>query len=166
MHYDRLSVSTILLGTLIAITMSFPLSSSQPQAEMDERGTRPLRSLMTELGQDMSRISDGIWREDFEMIAAAAERIAHHPRVPVHEREVIQETLVERFPAFVAFDHSVHDTAARLAEAAQQGNMSAVLERADRLTHGCVACHTAFREPVRRALWSDALSRSAASGDD
>lgn len=166
MYYDRLSIGAIVLGTLLVITITAPGIGAPDPAPADSLGTRPLRSLMTELGQDMNKVSEGIWREDFQMIAAGAERVAHHPRVPAQERMLIQEILTDRFPQFVALDQTVHRTALELTAAAQARNLTAVLDQADRLARACVACHTAFRDPVRQAFWQDALSKSAANGND
>lgn len=166
MYYDRLSIGAIVLGTLLVITITAPGIGAPDLAPADSLETRPLRSLMAELGQDMNRVSEGIWREDYDMIASGAERIAHHPRVPAEERTLIQEILTDRFPQFVALDQTVHRTALELAAAAQARDLPSVLDQADRLVRACVACHAAFRDPVRRAFWHDALSKSAATGDD
>ena len=166
MHYDRISIGAISIATLFIAWIAAPDVRAPESAAPDTLQTRPLRALMTELGQDMSRVSDGIWREDFEMIGSAALRIAHHPRVPANERTLIQDVLKDQFPQFVAFDQTVHRTALALAEAAKARELAAVLDQADRLTSACVSCHTSFREIVRRAFWQDALREPAAPGHD
>lgn len=115
-------------------------------------GNRPLISLMVALGQDMSRVNDGIWREDFEIVSLGAHGIAAHPRVTPEEMEAIKGALGDRFPEFVQFDGVVHGTAVKLAEAAGDGDMDRVMALKVELETGCVNCHATFRGEVRQAV--------------
>ena len=117
-------------------------------------GTRPLISLMVALGQDVSRVNDGIWREDFEMVRLGAHAIAAHPRVTPEEMEAIKGALGDQFTEFVQFDGLVHGRAEQLAEAAAEQNMDRVLALKIEMENGCVNCHATFRGEVRQALRS------------
>lgn len=156
MRHDILSIGAILIGTLIAVA-SGPMTTggADPAATAapDTLQTRPLRFLMVGLGQDMSRISDGLWHEDYEMIREGARGVADHPRVTPEEMAAIKAALEGRFEAFVGFDRLVHDTAEELAGAAAARDMGRVLELHSRLQQGCVSCHAAFRDEVREALY-------------
>ena len=66
----------------------------------------------------MSRIADGIWYEDFEMIRTGAQAIADHPKIPPAQMQLIRKTLGEQFSSFVGMDKAVHDAAVEVAEAA------------------------------------------------
>ena len=145
----------LLLGVAMILAAGTP-RSAHPAAGADAAQsdtTRPLQLIMVALVQDMNRIADGIWYEDFEMIRAGAQSIADHPRVPPAQMRVIQETLGDPFTSFVAMDQMVHDTALEVAEAARQRNLQQVLRAQGRLQGGCVACHSAYRDTVQQALY-------------
>lgn len=117
--------------------------------------TRPLRILMVQLAQDMRRISDGIWHEDYIMIKKGAAGIAHHPRISPAQMKSIKQALGNRFPQFVQIDKQVHHTAVEMVSAAKRKQMGTILEHYGTLQQGCVACHSGFREEVRDALYRD-----------
>ena len=123
--------------------------ASSPADTLD---TRPLRLLMVELGQDMNRISDGLWHEDFDMIRRAGRSIADHPKITPEQMQAIRRALGDRFEQFVAYDRVVHDAASRLADAASDRDLSSVLEHRIQLTNGCIGCHATFRDDVRSEL--------------
>jgi cytochrome c556 len=50
-------------------------------------------------------------------------------------------------------DKAVHDAAVEVAEAAAEHNLQRVLHNVESLQRGCVACHTAYRDTVRSALY-------------
>lgn len=156
MRHDSFSIGAILIGTLIvvaAVPMTTQETDPAPPAPSDTLQTRPLRFLMVGLGQDMSRISDGLWHDDYEMIRQGARGVADHPRVPPEEMAAIKAALQERFEQFVGFDRQVHHTADELADAAAQHDMRRVLALQNRLQQGCISCHSAFRDEVRKALY-------------
>lgn len=156
MRHEFLSIGVILIGAAITVVCG-PTTTGEAepavQAVPDTLQTRPLRFLMVGLGQDMSRISDGLWHEDYEMIRQGARGVADHPRVTPEEMATIQAVLEGRFETFVGFDQLVHDTADEMAGAAAERDMGRVLELQGRLQQGCISCHAAFREEVRQALY-------------
>lgn len=70
-----------------------------------------LKSIMQALGDEMANATAGLWREDDGAIAAAARRIADHPKVPETQRRMIQAALGAEFPRFARYDHAVHEAA-------------------------------------------------------
>ena len=163
MRHNYLAIGIILIGTLIAVaagpvTTTLEADLAAPVAS-DTLGTRPLRFLMVGLGQDMSRISDGLWHEDYEMIRQGARGVADHPRVMPKEMAAIKAALEGRFESFVGFDQLVHHTADELAEAAEMRDMQRVLDLQSRLQQGCISCHAAFRSEVRQALYGSPEQR-------
>ncbi len=114
--------------------------------------TRPLKLLMVELGQDMSRINDGIWHMDREMIVAGARAIAEHPKIDPQQMQRLKEALGNRFSGFVQLDQAVHDTSAELARRAPDMGLTEIVRSYHELQQGCVACHTGYRDAVREAL--------------
>lgn len=145
-----------------AVLLAFLIPGSaaaQDHAEADSLETRPLKNIMVSLGQDMNRVNDGLWREDFEMILMGARAIADHPRVPPAEMTAIREALGSRFDQFVGFDQAVHETAVELVGAAERRAMGDVLESYRRLQTGCLSCHIAFRDEVRAGLYGQPPSK-------
>lgn len=111
-----------------------------------------LFTLMLGLQGDMSRVSHGLWLEQYDSIAAAARAVANHPMVPPEEAEQIREVLGADMVRFKGFDQTVHDLAVHMAEAADARDMAGVLEADAALRDGCVACHTAFRTRLREGI--------------
>lgn len=152
------SVAVSRMLALLAVCGLLVAAPTQIRAQAEEAGapdavdTKPLRPLMVEIAQDMSRINTGIWHEDYELIVEGGRSIAEHPKIPQEQMARIKEALGPEFNAFVKFDKTVHGGAAALAEAAARENMSAVLEEYTTVRNGCVGCHTAFRDRVREVL--------------
>jgi len=118
-------------------------------AEVETADPGLLRSIMVDLGGDMSDISRGLWLEDLPTVAAAAAAIAEHPRVSDMERSRIQGALGANFADFIQSDRRVHDTAVRLSARAAAGDLTATLDQLAELQVSCVACHQEFRERLR-----------------
>lgn len=111
-----------------------------------------LFSIMAGLEADMAQISRGLWMEDFDTIAAGADAVANHPRVPPEEFQRISGVLGEEMPAFGGMDTRVHDLAVRLADEARGGQLGAVLSTDAELRQACVSCHSTFRERLREEI--------------
>jgi hypothetical protein len=105
-----------------------------------------LLTVMVGLRTDMIRLNEGLWTGDFRSVAGAAESVAEHPEVSPAERLRVQAALGDEFPDFVAADRHVHDLALQLRDAALREDTTEVLTSLSALQHGCIACHTMFRE--------------------
>jgi cytochrome c556 len=111
-----------------------------------------LLAVMSGLEQDMARLSRGLWRADYDTIAAAARAVATHPKVPPSEAQQIAGVLGPDMAAFKGVDTEVHDLAMRVAELAGEEDMDAIVTVEKELRAGCMACHTGFRTRIREAL--------------
>jgi len=155
--YLLLGVVSALLGVVSLVVFSTGTQVRGPIEEIQttpsDSSNRPLRFLMVGLGQDMGRINDGIWHEDYEMVRSGAQSIADHPRVTPEEMAAIKIALGEQFQAFVGYDQVVHQIATKLAKASQARNMEDILQLQSQLTQNCSTCHTMFRAEVRKALY-------------
>jgi cytochrome c556 len=107
---------------------------------------------MVGLAQDMDRINTGLWHEDYDLIYQGASAIAAHPKIPPEQLTKIKNALESEFQTFVRYDKTVHKTAAELADAASNGNLSRVLDAHTRLRDGCMGCHTAYRDRLRPVM--------------
>ncbi len=173
MDFIKLSIisTTLLISLLLGLEVIGPIKSAQPAKSNSDSvqsteqlsdspiPDRPLRSLMIGLAQDMSRISDGVWIEDFQMIEDGAQSIATHPKITQEEMASIKAALGDRFQHFAGFDKVVHGTAVQIAEAAQERNMQRILELQGKIRQGCVSCHATFRSEVRVALFRSNIDK-------
>lgn len=100
----------------------------------------------------MGRVSRGMWIEEYGTIAAGAQAIADHPKVPPEELTAISGALGPDMARFKALDTRVHDLSVELVEAARAGDMATVLARDAAIRQGCVECHAAFRERLRSEI--------------
>lgn len=122
-----------------------PLKVSSVDEDFSE-----LPTTMRLLLSDMDRINEGIYTMNFSLIEAGAFGINNHPPLSEQTLTLIKETLGERMKVFGSFDHTVHSRADSLREAAAQRDMSLVLDHYYIIQQGCVNCHTAFQEEIRR----------------
>lgn len=130
-----------------------PVQDSAPESTSPSRVALPgLFSIMVGLQEDMARVSRGLWLERFDTIAAAAQDVADHPRVPPEEFERISGVLGKDMSRFGGMDMEVHDLAVRLAEAAREEDLEAVLSAQAELRRACVACHSTFRQRLRDGI--------------
>lgn len=112
--------------------------------------TLPLINIMINLEQEMQSISSGLWRHDFEQIAASARRIADHAKIKPDQVKTIRKILGEEdLKSFVNDDKTVHDMAVRLSEAAGEENFTATAEAYQKLEQGCISCHRTHRNRIR-----------------
>lgn len=122
-------------------------------AEAPGAPSLPLKQIMQGLEADMAALLHALWMEDVPGVAAAAGRIADHPRVPAEQMAAIQAALGAEFGGFAGHDQAVHGAAVALAEAAAGGAPPAdLLPGVATVQAGCVACHTSFRARVAAAL--------------
>ena len=145
-------------SAVLFITLMFAGTVSAQSAAAgahQEAATRPLRPLMVDLSLDMERIHQGLWREDYVMIAQGARSIAEHPKISAEQMAAIKKALGSGFKQFFQFDVTVHEAASALANAAADKNLEAVLKHRRQLQQGCIACHAGFREQVREALYGE-----------
>lgn len=117
--------------------------------------TLPLINIMLNLEREMQSISSGLWRHDFEQIAASAKRIADHAKIKPSQVKTIRKILGEEdFKSFVRDDKTVHDMAVRLSEAADAEDFAATAEAYQKLEQGCISCHRTHRNRIRASdVW-------------
>jgi len=136
-----------LLASLVAALIGGVAVAADPPAEADPGA---LKTIMVDLGEQMTRVQTGLWVEDFVAISAGAKAVAEHPHVSPEERTRIQAALGEDFAAFAQADRKVHDDAVRLAAAADAEALDATLKEVVELQSDCVSCHTQFKQRLAR----------------
>lgn len=127
------------LWVIVLMQASFPV--------MAERGS--LDEIMLGLSEEMTRIGDGIWREEFSVIALAAEAIAGHPLPPLMQRLKLLSDLGSNSSQFIAADKALKAAALEVVAAAKQEDLSAVLNRYQVVQQRCVDCHNWYRNSIQ-----------------
>jgi len=118
---------------------------SQAQAG-EEAGELALRKIMKELGTNMQTVTDGISREDWQLVEKTAPLIADHPQPPVGEKLRIIAFMGSDMGRFKGYDGEVHEAAAILGKAAKSGDGEAVIKAFHDIQKACYSCHREFRE--------------------
>jgi len=106
--------------------------------------------IMKGLGENMARIGDGIWREDFTVVATGALGIAEHPLPPLWDRLELLAGLGTDATQFMKADEELKAAAMALKEAAGQQRIEEVMSSYQVLQQRCVACHTWYRDVIQK----------------
>lgn len=128
---------SIIVATLITIALSI----SQVQAAEPLE----LQKVMKELGRNMQVITDGISREDWELVAKTAPLIAAHPQPPVSEKMRIMKFMGPEMSKFKALDGETHEAAHGLEHAAHEKDGQKVIASFQQVQTTCLNCHQTFR---------------------
>ena len=107
-----------------------------------------LKKIMQDLAGEMEAIVRAISLEDYGTVHDRALGIAGHEKPPVEERMMILKFLQADAAGFKAADGVVHDSAARLAAAADKKDHYGVVGAFMDVLNGCVDCHAKYRGRV------------------
>ncbi len=132
-----------------ASLISLALAASHVQA------AEPLefQKVMKELGKNMQIITDGISREDWELVAKTAPMIAEHPQPPLAEKTRIISFMGAEMSAFKSFDMQTHEAAHDLLHAAHEKDGQKVIEAFQKVQSSCLGCHQAFRSKFKEHFY-------------
>lgn len=145
MKYRKRIFAIITIFTIVFVI----LAAFQQQKQQPE--TMPLVPMMRLLLADMQMVDEGIYTEDYAMIAGNAENIADHPTMTEEDKKLVKTTLGEEMKQFVAFDMTVHHHADSMRMAAEQEKMEEILRHYKIVQQGCVDCHVNYRDPITKA---------------
>ncbi|MHB1092847.1 cytochrome c [Thiobacillus sp.] len=106
-----------------------------------------LRDVMQDLGKNMQVITDGISREDWELVEKTAHLIADHPQPPMTEKMRIIGFVGPHMGKFKAYDGETHDQAQAVGRAAKAKDGPGVILAFQKLQTSCYNCHSEFRKP-------------------
>lgn len=126
---------------LAASLITFALSVSHAQAAEPLE----LQKVMKELGKNMQVITDGIAREDWELVAKTAPLIAAHPQPPLSEKMRIMSFMGTEMSKFKAFDGDTHEAAHELEHVAHEKDGQKVIAAFQKVQATCLNCHQTFR---------------------
>ncbi len=108
-----------------------------------------LQAIMKEMGRAMQVITDGIAREDWALIAAAAPRISAHDQPPQDEKIRIITFMGPGMGQFKAFDTETGEAALSLEQAARRADAQQVIDSFRQVQTGCMNCHQQFRSKIK-----------------
>ena len=104
-----------------------------------------LQKVMRELGKNMQVITDGISREDWELVIKTAPMIAEHPQPPLGEKMRIMAFMGSDMSRFKALDGETHEAAHELEHAAHEKDGQKVIAAFQKVQAACLNCHQSFR---------------------
>lgn len=141
-HQFKAYFTATVISTILACV------SSQAWAD-DSDKTKPLalRKIMQDMGKNMQVITDGISREDWEMVARTAPLIADHPQAPLAEKMRILSFIGSDVGKFKSYDEKTHQAARALEQAGVRNEGQSVISSFATLQNSCLACHQSFRKP-------------------
>ena len=131
------------------------LMAASTTAGADDPEVKPLalRKIMRDLGQNMQIITDGISREDWELVAKTAPLIADHPQPPLTEKARILGFVGTDAGQFKGHDKNTRLAARELGQAAVRQDGLAVISAFARMQTSCLACHQSFRRPFQEHFY-------------
>jgi cytochrome c556 len=106
-----------------------------------------LQQIMKDLGKNMQVITDGISREDWELVEKTAPLIADHPQPPFSEKMRIMGFMGTNMGKFKAHDGETHAQAQAAGNAAKAKDGQGVILAFQKLQSSCYSCHSEFRKP-------------------
>lgn len=106
-----------------------------------------LQKVMKDLGRNMQAITDGISREDWELVEKTAPLIAEHPQPPLSEKMRIMGFMGTDMGKFKAYDGETHELASALGKVARSKDGPGVILAFQKLQTSCYNCHSEFRTP-------------------
>lgn len=128
----------LILATLF-VGIALPAFHVQAETPLE------LQKVMRELGRNMQVVTDGISREDWELVARTAPLIAEHAQPPLAEKARIIGFMGAEMSRFKAFDTQTHEAAHELMHAAHGKDGLHVIEAFGKVQSACLGCHQAFR---------------------
>ena len=132
-----------------ASLISIALAASHVQA------AEPLefQKVMKELGKNMQVITDGISREDWDLVAKTAPMIAEHPQPPLAEKTRIISFMGAEMSRFKSFDMQTHEAAHDLLHAAHEKDGQKVIDAFQKVQSSCLGCHQTFRSKFKEHFY-------------
>ena len=141
-------VAAAVIGTLPATVSTMTWANDDAEAK-----PLALRRIMQDLGKSMQVITDGISREDWELVAKTAPLIADHPQPPLVEKLRILSFVGADAGKFKGHDEKTHQAARELRQAATRQDGPAVVAAFASLQNSCLACHRSFRKPFKEHFY-------------
>ncbi len=142
-----------LIATTSTVGLTTPLFAHD--SEVVSHNELTLKQAMQGLLKNTQDITQGIFLEDYKLIATSANKIYDHPKPALHIRQKIMQNLGEEMAEFKAFDSVVHHKGLAIVAAAKQKNMPLVVDNYHSVIDACLACHGKFKQKISKVLNRD-----------
>lgn len=131
----------LILNPFLAVCLLFAAFCAQAAEPL------ALQKVMKDLGKNMQSLTDGISREDWELVEKTAPLIADHPQPPMAEKMRIMSFMGANMGKFKTHDGETHDQAQAIGKAAKAKDGPGVILSFQKLQAACYNCHSEFRKP-------------------
>ena len=145
MKYERTFKASITSGVIAAL-----LATVGPASWADDSvKSSPfvLQKVMKDLGKNLQTITDGIPREDWELVEKTTSLVADHPQPPMTEKMRIMGFMGTNMGKFKTYDGETHEHAQAVGKAAKAKDGPGVILAFQKLQTSCYNCHSEFRKP-------------------
>jgi cytochrome c556 len=143
---------TIITSVALSLLIVVPVNAENHEKNIDKNSTVTFKKVMQGLLLETKKITQGIVLENFELIEKAAGGIVKHPKPAMSQRKKLMKALGSEIANFKTFDHVVHGGAVKIAKAAKDKNMVAVIDEYQKLITGCQSCHSIYKARLSKAL--------------
>lgn len=149
------SSKTFFAATVIGLLLV--ATCTQVLAEDDGKEIKPLalRKIMQDLGESMQTVTDGISREDWQLVLSEAPLIANYPQPPLTEKVRLLRFAGSNVARFKGHDKRTREAAQQLESAAASGDGLSVIASFATLQKSCLACHQDFRKEFVQHFYGD-----------
>lgn len=125
--------------TVAIASLAFAATNAQAAEPLE------LQKIMKDLGKNMQTITEGIAREDWELVVKTAPQVAEHPQPPLVEKARIMAFMGSDMSRFKAIDGETHIAANELEHAAHEKDGQKVIAAFQKVQSSCLSCHQSFR---------------------
>lgn len=143
---------TLITSIALSLLIIVPVNAEHHEQSNDKNSTITFKYVMQGLLLATKDITQGIVLEDFTLVENAADTIIKHPKPAMSQRKKLMKALAAEVSTFKSFDHVVHGGAVKIAQAAKDKNMVAVIDEYQKLLTGCQSCHSIFKARLSTAL--------------
>lgn len=151
-------MNNILTRSLFRVSFSLTLAMYAAGANAQSvhvENPMALRAVMEQLGHNMQAVTGAISKEDWELVAELAPKIANHAEPPMQEKVKILSWLGTDAGKFRGFDLKVHEAATAMSEAAKHADGQEVIAAFSKTQQSCLACHQSFRQPFIKQFYGN-----------
>ena len=144
---------SLIAGVVIIIACNQAYAETSASATASSAVPLELRKIMQDMGENMQAITDGISREDWELVEKTAPLIADHPQPPLSEKVRLMAFVGTDISKFKGYDGKTHEAARVLGEAAAREDGYAVISDFATLQNTCLMCHQSFRKSFQEHFY-------------
>lgn len=114
-----------------------------------------LHKIMQDQGMHMQHITDGISRQNWQLVAKSAALIADHPHPPLVEKMRILRFVGGDAGKYKNYDHKTYQAGQKLRQAAEHQDGPLIVSTFATLQQSCLACHQDFRKPFQEHFYEN-----------